>query len=747
MVSFSHTDEGTSEQAWAEAGLAALPALTPPEWTADTLLLVAVAHPDDETLGATGLIRAALRGGARVHVLVATAGEASHPHSPTHTPEDLVRIRRGEMEHALDALAHGTAPDGGDRRAALTWASLGLPDSGVAAHADAVRTAVEQALQEHAGPVVLASHDPGDGHTDHEAVGAVLAALAGERDLPLHAFPIWFWHWADPADLPSRRYRRLPLSEADRAARRAALDAHASQVRPLSEAPGDEAILGPNVLAHHGRDFEVHRFSAAHDADSGRAAAVFDRLYRRHEDPWRYLSSPYEARKRALTLAVLPRPHYGLVVEAGASIGVLTEQVAARADRVVGLEASDVAVERAAGRLAALPHAEVRRAVLPGQWPDDVAGADLVIASEIGYFLQPEELDAMVDAVAASLGPGGELLLCHWRHPIEGWPLDGDTVHARVAADPRWRCIAEHLEDDFRISVHVRAAEATHAVVIVPAKDEEALLPGCLDALSAALDRWEQHHAQGTAAVVVATDGCRDATVELARRARSADPRLHVLEVGEGFDGAAEDDDAGARPDTAAGARPGGVGRARAEAARHARALFPEVPAERLWLASTDADTRVPADWLLAQTTAAGETAALVLGTVDVTLDPEAGEDPAQRAALAVWRAEYHHGEGHPHVHGANLGLPWSLYEAAGGFPPVREHEDVELTEAVRALPEGRVVATDRARVSTSARLVGRTPGGFSGFLREAGARPENEDAAGDGGPRLGLTQPVEGTP
>ena len=705
MVSFSHTDDGTSEAAWTEGGVGDLPELRLPVWDAETLLLVAVAHPDDETLAATGLIRSALRGGARVHVLVATAGEASHPHSPTHTPADLVRLRRDEMEHALDALAAGlpaSAGPGSPARDRLTWASLALPDSGVAEHEDAVRDAVAAALDAHPGPAVLASHDPGDGHADHEAVGRAVGAVAGECDLPLYAFPIWFWHWADPADLPARRYRRLPLTDDDRAARRAALDAHASQVRPLSAAHGDEAILGPAVLAHHERPFEAHRVSGPDDADAHRAAAVFDRLYRAQEDPWRYLSSSYEARKRALTLAALPRPRYGTVVEAGASIGVLTADVAARADRVVGLEASDIAVDRAAARLADAPHAEVRRAVLPADWPADVAGADLVIASEIGYFLQPEELDALIDDADAALAPGGELLLCHWRHPIEGWPLDGDAVHARVAADPRWRLRTELVEDDFRLSLHVRAAAATHAVVVVPAKDEQERLPAALAALTAALDRWEEHHAQGTAAVVVAADRCDDATVAAALEARAADPRIHVLELGEPTAGQA------------------GVGRARLEGARRARALFPDVPAERLWLASTDADSRVPADWLLAQTVAAGRDEALVLGTVDVR------QGPLRQA----WLRGYRHEEGHAHVHGANLGLPWSLYEAVGGFPPVAEHEDVGLAEAVRALAgerdggDGRrvrVIATDTTRVLTSSRLEGRTPGGFSGYLKAVG--------------------------
>ena len=123
---------------------------------------------------------------------------------------------------------------------------------------------------------------------------------------------------------------------------------------------------------------------------------------------------------------------------------------------------------------------------------------------------------------------------------------------------------------------------------------------------------------------------------------------------------------------------------------------------------------------LVAQTVAAGRDEALVLGTVDVR------QGPLRQA----WLRGYRHEEGHAHVHGANLGLPWSLYEAVGGFPPVAEHEDVGLAEAVRALAgerdggDGRrvrVIATDTTRVLTSSRLEGRTPGGFSGYLKAVG--------------------------
>lgn len=688
MVSFSHLDEGTPESAWEEAGIADLPPLRLPELDADSLVVVAVAHPDDETLGATGLIRTALRAGARVEIVVATAGEASHPDSPTHTPEQLRALRGPELEHAADVL-------GAEHRDRLTVHRLDLPDSQVAEHEDAVRQAVADLVADHPSTVLLVAHDRTDGHADHDAVGRAVGALAAQEHLPLCEFPLWFWHWGDPDALPARRYRRLPLTAQDRQARRDALAAHASQVAPLSDRPGDEAVLSPRMLTHFDRPFDCARYTGPDEADAHRAEAVFDRLYAGAEDPWRYLSSPYERRKRALTLALLTRPRYGRAVEAGASIGVLTSELAGRAEQVVGLEASPRAVERAQDRLADLPHAEVRRAVLPQQWPDPEP-TDLAVLSEIGYFLQPDELDTLLDLIDRDLALDGEMIACHWRHPVQGWPLDGDDVHDRLAADPRWRLVAEHLEADVRLGMLTRAHTADQALVVVPAKDEEADLPDCLDALTATVDRWEEQHAQGSAAVVVVADQCTDRTVEIARAKAEEDPRFHVLEL-----------------DAATPGEPS-VGRARDLGARHGRELFASAPAERLWLASTDADTRVPAGWLtgLAVLGTGADVAdplgALVLGTVDLV-----GAHPALRQA---WAAEYEHREGHGHVHGASMGLTSARYEAAGGFPHEVEHEDVRLAEAVRG-QGAPVIATDRVRVRTSARLHGRSPGGFAGYL------------------------------
>lgn len=741
-MSFSHLDEGTPEAAWQDAGLAEL------EETAgwdqagpETLLVLAVAHPDDETLGATGLIRGVLTAGGHVELILCTAGEGSHPDSPTHTPEQLRELRRTEMTEAVRALAEGAGADAEDR---LTLTMLDLPDGRLAEHTEQIEAAVHRALEGggraegDAAQILLATHYRLDGHTDHDVLGHTLAAVAAERALPLYEFPVWYWHWADPArEHAWRHWTRWPLDEQAHAARAAALRAHHSQTQPLSDAPGDEAILSPGMLEHFLRPYDVVRRTAPDSADSSRAARIFDQLYRDHQDPWRYLTSWYERRKRLITMAVLPQQRYGTVVEVGSSIGVLTAELAGRAERVLALEASELAVERSRTHLAEHANVQVRQAVLPQDWEDAVPagpGVDLVVLSEVGYFLQPDELRAVLDRAEAALTLSGQLVLCHWRHPIQGWPMDGDTVHGLVAGDPRFRRVSEHRERDFAVEVYARASVAERAVVVVPAHNEQDLLPRCLAALARAADRWEDVHGQGTVVITVAVDHCTDATVARAQEMAALDGRFQVLEL-----------DARSAQET--GLPDGGtVGAARDAGLRWGVARMTggdgatEGGAE-IWVASTDADTVVPADWLVAQTALAAQRAGvekeaeakhaeprvLVAGTVM----PHPGD--LDRDVERLWYSDYEHREDHPHIHGANLGMPWSVYRELGGFPHVSADEDVSLVEAARTTGVP-VIATDRTRVVTSGRTDGRTPAGFAGFLRDlvAGGLSPQLSASGE---------------
>ena len=161
-----------------------------------------------------------------------------------------------------------------------------------------------------------------DGHPDHEAVGRAAAVAAARTDARLVEYPVWLWHWGGEHDLPWDQALRLPLDAAALAAKRRAISAHASQVQPLSTEPGDEVLLGGDLLAHFDRDAEV--FIATDEPVEDDA---LDRVHRERPDPWQ-VDSPYERRKRALTLASLPREHYGRILEVGCSVGALAVDLA-----------------------------------------------------------------------------------------------------------------------------------------------------------------------------------------------------------------------------------------------------------------------------------------------------------------------------------------------------------------------------------------------------------------------------------
>jgi cyclopropane fatty-acyl-phospholipid synthase-like methyltransferase len=111
-------------------------------------------------------------------------------------------------------------------------------------------------------------------------------------------------------------------------------------------------------------------------------------------------------------------------------------------------------VHAARKRLAEVPGASVEELDVPGQWP---AGRfDLVVVSEMGYFLSPTDLDRLIDRVADSLEDDGVVLLCHWRHPVAGWVLDGPDVHERFRASRLPDEAARYEDRDVEIAVLCR---------------------------------------------------------------------------------------------------------------------------------------------------------------------------------------------------------------------------------------------------------------------------------------------------
>jgi LmbE family N-acetylglucosaminyl deacetylase len=242
-VTFRHDESGTDEATW--RGWRRLARLPPLDWDGLDHVVVVAAHPDDETLGAGGLMAEASRRGIAVDVVVATLGEASHPLSSTITPERLSRWRAREVAGAVGLLAP---------RAVLHL--LHLPDGRLEQHVPAVTARVAGLAG--AGSLVVAPW-VGDGHPDHTAAGLGAARAAADVRARSLEYPVWAWHWSAPGDprVPWQQMVRHPLTPAARRLKRRALALHRSQTRPLSDQPGDETLLGAGFLDHFHRPHEV----------------------------------------------------------------------------------------------------------------------------------------------------------------------------------------------------------------------------------------------------------------------------------------------------------------------------------------------------------------------------------------------------------------------------------------------------------------------------------------------------------
>jgi LmbE family N-acetylglucosaminyl deacetylase/SAM-dependent methyltransferase len=466
VVTFSHTDPGTDEKDWAASGLAALAEL--PLGTQDfsaMRFVVLAAHPDDESLGAGGLLSLLHSSGADVDVLLCTAGEASHPDSTTMTPEQLAAVRIEEFGSAMEVLG-----------LAGHWRFLGLPDGGLNARKPEISAQLRETINRQSSQAgqtgqALPSRQPqqlaivapyrADGHADHDAVGEVAAEVALEDGHALLEYPIWYWLWASPEDPAWRSWARLPLDPEQQTGKTAAMAAHTSQTRPLSALAGDEALLGEGFLKHFQRPFETFAWNRAVPARAaGRESApalaprtsadaqrIFDEVHSESGDPWEYTTRWYERRKRSLTLAALPRERYESGLEIGCSIGTLAAELSGRCASLLAVDASSTALKLAAERLAPFAGVATRQLTLPGEWPE--GRYDLVVVSEVGYYLAPSELDQLLERIQSSMTPGGTLLLCHWRHPISGWELDGDSVHAMARNRLHWHTAGLYQERDF----------------------------------------------------------------------------------------------------------------------------------------------------------------------------------------------------------------------------------------------------------------------------------------------------------
>jgi SAM-dependent methyltransferase len=153
----------------------------------------------------------------------------------------------------------------------------------------------------------------------------------------------------------------------------------------------------------------------------------FAKIYEADPDPWKFESSPYEREKYHASLQALPLERYHQGFEIGGSIGVLTRMLSDRCDQLLSIDLSPTAQRRAQTRCSDRPQVEFKIMQFPRVTPDQTF--DLIVLSEVGYYLCEEELVVARDWIVRSLRPGGHLLMVHWTPFVEDYPLTGDEVH------------------------------------------------------------------------------------------------------------------------------------------------------------------------------------------------------------------------------------------------------------------------------------------------------------------------------
>jgi LmbE family N-acetylglucosaminyl deacetylase len=396
--------------------------------------VVVAAHPDDETLGASGILQHLHERGTDVTLVIATDGEGAFPDSPPGEQRELGRTRRRELEESLQSQGvHGIR---------TTW--LRLPDSGLAERGDELTTRLIPLLDD--ADICLLPW-PGDPHPDHRAAG--LAALeAAPITAHCWSYPIWLWHWIRPDDgkIPWTRAFRHQLSDEQQRRKAAGIADFVSQLKPGPA--GEEPILSSAMLTHFQRDNEIlFREPPARSAPQSR----FEDLYRDAADPWAVSTRWYERRKRAVALAALPRERYSFAVEPACGVGSFTRELAPRCDRLVAFDPVGAAVQRARAAVLGLSGVDIHLGSLPGSLP--VCPADLVVFGEILYYLGDRDLSATIEATVSALRPGGDLLAVHWRPWAPEAPRDGEDAHRRLLKHPDLDPLVEHIDGEFLLHV------------------------------------------------------------------------------------------------------------------------------------------------------------------------------------------------------------------------------------------------------------------------------------------------------
>lgn len=391
--------------------------------------VVVAPHEDDESLGCGGTIALLRQMNVPVFVVFVSDGSKSHPNSKKFPAEKLRGLREAEALKALQILG---VPK--ENASFMRLKDTAVPNK----TSPGFDAAVGQMLE------ILTSINPKtilvtwekDNHPDHRSSWQILhqAVLQLKTQPRVLQYLIWIWELGKQADIvqsESVKWFQVNIKPVIQIKKKA-VEAHASQISRLIDDDPEGFILSPEILAHFDYTEELFieskPFVSSHpEKTDSLSAGFFDEFYSHGDDPWHFESSPYELSKYKATIAALPREIYKSAFEIGCSIGVLTKMLAPKCKKLLAVEPADVPLQKAKERLKNDAHVHLQKMFVPQDFPQEQF--DLILLSEVGYFLGWEDLQKLAELMIEHLEPGGQLLLVHWTPTVPEFPLTGDEVH------------------------------------------------------------------------------------------------------------------------------------------------------------------------------------------------------------------------------------------------------------------------------------------------------------------------------
>lgn len=179
----------------------------------------------------------------------------------------------------------------------------------------------------------------------------------------------------------------------------------------------------------------------------------FEKVYEANDDPWNFQTSEYEAKKYEATLNALPKSKYQNVLEIGCSIGVLTKLLAERCENLLATDVSQSALEKAKDRCKNFNNITFELHQFPEELPNQKF--DLIVISEVAYYLSIEDWKLAIKNLAEILDSGGQIILVHWLPEVHDYPQTGDEVHEifKELVQNQMHNIFNKREENYRIDV------------------------------------------------------------------------------------------------------------------------------------------------------------------------------------------------------------------------------------------------------------------------------------------------------